>query len=108
MIVINEDYLRRILREYFDYYQEDSRPRQSSERNSPVPRGLAKLTKITNTVEASLPADILGPCIRLPPSNSRFRQKQKAYWCLEVASNSFVTGSAFFDSLFRTYRLVLR
>jgi hypothetical protein len=35
--MINEDHLRRILREYFDYYH-SSRPHQSLERNSPVPR----------------------------------------------------------------------
>jgi transposase InsO family protein len=37
LIVINEDHLRRILREYFDYYH-NARPHQSLERNSPVPR----------------------------------------------------------------------
>lgn len=37
LIVINEDHLRRILREYFDYYH-DARPHQSLERNSPFPR----------------------------------------------------------------------
>jgi putative transposase len=37
LIVINEDHLRHILREYFDYYHH-SRPHQSLARNSPVPR----------------------------------------------------------------------
>jgi putative transposase len=37
LIVINEDHLLHILREYFDYYR-NSRPHQSLERNSPVPR----------------------------------------------------------------------
>jgi putative transposase len=37
LIIINEDHLRHILREYFDYYH-NSRPHQSLERNSPVPR----------------------------------------------------------------------
>ena len=77
MIVINEDYLRRILREYFDYHQ-DSRPHRSSERNLPVSLGLAKQTKIANAVEASLPADVLGMCVRLPSGNPRFRRIQKA------------------------------
>jgi putative transposase len=37
LIVVNEDHLRRILRDYFKYYH-DSRPHQSLERNSPAPR----------------------------------------------------------------------
>ena len=37
LIVLNEDHLRRILRSYFNYYH-DSRPHQSLERNSPIPR----------------------------------------------------------------------
>ncbi len=37
LIVINEDHLRRILREYFDYYH-NARPHQSLEKNSPRPR----------------------------------------------------------------------
>jgi putative transposase len=37
LILINEDHLRRILRDYFKYYH-DSRPHQSLERNSPAPR----------------------------------------------------------------------
>jgi putative transposase len=37
LIIINEDHLRRILGECFDYYH-NSRPHQSLERNSPVPR----------------------------------------------------------------------
>jgi transposase InsO family protein len=37
LIVMNEEHLRRILREYFEYYHE-SRPHQSLERNSPRPR----------------------------------------------------------------------
>ena len=39
VIVINEEHLSRILREYFDYYHE-SRPHQSLDQNSPVPREL--------------------------------------------------------------------
>jgi putative transposase len=37
LIIINETHLRRILQEYFNYYH-NSRPHQSLERNSPVPR----------------------------------------------------------------------
>src|SRR5262249_3851317 len=37
LIIIGEDQLRRILRDYFDYYH-NSRPHQSLERNSPTPR----------------------------------------------------------------------
>ena len=37
VIVLSEGHLRRILREYFDYYHE-VRPHQSLERNAPVPR----------------------------------------------------------------------
>jgi putative transposase len=37
LIIINEEHLRRILREYRDYYHH-SRPHQSLERNSPTPR----------------------------------------------------------------------
>ena len=37
VIVLGEEHLRRILREYFRYYHE-VRPHQSLERNSPVPR----------------------------------------------------------------------
>jgi putative transposase len=37
LIIINEDHLRRILREYLDYYH-NARPHQSLGRNSPVPR----------------------------------------------------------------------
>jgi putative transposase len=44
LIVINEDHLRRILREYFDYYH-NSRPHQSLERNSPTPREIEPPSK---------------------------------------------------------------
>jgi putative transposase len=37
LIIINENHLCRILREYFDYYH-NARPHQSLERNSPTPR----------------------------------------------------------------------
>jgi putative transposase len=37
VMIINEDHLRRILREYFDYYHY-CRPHQSLEKNSPTPR----------------------------------------------------------------------
>jgi hypothetical protein len=37
LIIIGEDQLRRILRDYLDYYH-NSRPNQSLERNSPFPR----------------------------------------------------------------------
>jgi putative transposase len=37
LIIVNEDHLRRTLREYLDYYHH-SRPHQSLERNSPTPR----------------------------------------------------------------------
>ena len=37
LIIIDEDQLRRILRDYLDYYH-DSRPHQSLERNAPEPR----------------------------------------------------------------------
>jgi putative transposase len=36
-IVLNEDHLRRILKSYFQYYQ-DARAHLSLERNSPIPR----------------------------------------------------------------------
>ncbi len=39
LIVIYEDHFRRILRECFDYYH-NSRPHQSLERSSPIPRGI--------------------------------------------------------------------
>ncbi len=37
LMIVNEDHLRRILREYFDDYH-NSRPHQSLGRNSPIPR----------------------------------------------------------------------
>jgi putative transposase len=37
LIIIGEDHLRRILRDYIDYYH-NSRPHQTLERNSPTPR----------------------------------------------------------------------
>jgi putative transposase len=37
LIIIGEDHLRRILRDYIDYYR-NSRPHQALERNSPTPR----------------------------------------------------------------------
>ena len=37
LIIIGEDHLRRILRDYLDY-DHNSRPHQSWERNSPFPR----------------------------------------------------------------------
>jgi Integrase core domain len=37
LIIIGEDHLRRILRDYIDYYH-NSRPHQALERNSPTPR----------------------------------------------------------------------
>ena len=37
MIILNENHLRRILRDYFDYYN-NSRPHQSLGRNAPNPR----------------------------------------------------------------------
>ena len=39
LIIINEGHLRRILREYFDYYH-NARPHQSLGRNSPIPRAI--------------------------------------------------------------------
>jgi putative transposase len=44
LIIIGEDHLRRILREYFDYYH-NSRPHQSLERNSPVLREIEPPSK---------------------------------------------------------------
>lgn len=41
VIILGEEHLRRILREYFRYYHE-SRPHQSLARNSPVPRGVER------------------------------------------------------------------
>jgi putative transposase len=43
LIIINEDHLRRILREYFDYYH-NARPHQSLGRNSPVRRAIGPPT----------------------------------------------------------------
>ena len=37
LIIIGEDQLRRILRDYLDYYH-NSRPHEALERNSPTPR----------------------------------------------------------------------
>jgi len=37
LIIIGEDHLRRILRDYIDYYH-NSRPHQALEKNSPIPR----------------------------------------------------------------------
>jgi integrase-like protein len=39
LIVLNEDHLRKILKEYVHYYNE-SRPHHSLERNAPVPRSI--------------------------------------------------------------------
>jgi putative transposase len=44
LIVLNEKQLRRILREYFDYYNE-VRPHQSLKRNAPLPREIEPLAK---------------------------------------------------------------
>jgi Integrase core domain len=44
LIVLNEDHLRRILRQYFDYYH-NSRPHRSLERNSPAPREIEPPSK---------------------------------------------------------------
>src|SRR5215813_10978061 len=44
LIIIGEDQLRRILRDYFDYYH-NSRPHQSLERNSPTPREIEPPSK---------------------------------------------------------------
>jgi putative transposase len=44
LIVLNEKQLRRILRAYFDYYNE-VRPHQSLERNAPLPREIEPLAK---------------------------------------------------------------
>ena len=44
VIVLNEDHLRRILREYMHYYHH-SRPHQSLERNSPIPREVEPASK---------------------------------------------------------------
>jgi putative transposase len=44
LIIIGEDHLRRILRDYFDYYH-NSRPHQSLERNSPTPREIEPASK---------------------------------------------------------------
>ena len=41
VIILGEEHLRRILREYFRYYHE-ARPHQSLARNSPVPRGVER------------------------------------------------------------------
>ena len=37
MIILGESHLRRVMKEYVDYYHE-SRPHQSLDRNAPVPR----------------------------------------------------------------------
>src|SRR5262249_10158048 len=44
LIVLNEEHLCRILRDYFRYYHE-SRPHQSLERNSPTPREIEPPSK---------------------------------------------------------------
>ena len=44
VIILNEDHLRRIPRDYFDYYH-NAGPHQSLERNSPVPREIESPTK---------------------------------------------------------------
>ena len=44
LIVLSEGQLRRILREYFGYYNE-VRPHQSLEKNSPLPREIEPPTK---------------------------------------------------------------
>ena len=44
LIVLNEEQLRRILREYFGYYN-GVRPHQSLERNAPVPREIQPLAR---------------------------------------------------------------
>ena len=46
LIVLGEGQLRRILREYFDYYN-GVRPHQSLEKNSPLPRQIELPTKGT-------------------------------------------------------------
>jgi putative transposase len=53
LIIINEDHLRRILREYFDYYHH-CRPHQSLERNSPRPREIeaSKKGKVVSISQA--------------------------------------------------------
>src|SRR5215510_14085219 len=43
LLIINEDHLCRVLREYFEYYH-NSRPHQSLEKNSPVPREIETQT----------------------------------------------------------------
>jgi transposase InsO family protein len=43
VIILNEDHLRRMLQEYFDYYH-NTRPHQSLERNSPAPREIEPQT----------------------------------------------------------------
>jgi putative transposase len=44
VIVVSEEHLRRILKEYFRYYH-NSRPHQAFERNSPFPREIEAPTK---------------------------------------------------------------
>ena len=44
LIILNEDHLRRILREYIDYYNH-VRPHQALERNSPASREIEPVTK---------------------------------------------------------------
>jgi putative transposase len=44
LLIIDENHLRRILRDYFDYYH-NSRPHQSLERNSPAPREIEARAK---------------------------------------------------------------
>src|SRR5216683_6646156 len=44
LIVLNEEQLRRILREYFGYYN-GVRPHRSLERNAPVPREIQPLAR---------------------------------------------------------------
>jgi putative transposase len=53
LIIVNEDHLRRILLEYFDYYH-NARPHQSLGRNSPVPREIEPMTgKIVSIPQVS-------------------------------------------------------
>src|SRR5215813_1129529 len=44
LLIIDENHLRRVLRDYFDYYH-NSRPHQSLERNSPAPREIEAPSK---------------------------------------------------------------
>jgi putative transposase len=44
LLIIDENHLRRILRDYFDYYH-NSRPHQSLERNSPAPQEIEARAK---------------------------------------------------------------